>query len=147
MNPSIAVLLEHKGSQVYSVTPQLTISEAVHEMNRHRVGCVVVMEGDRLEGIFTERDVLTRVIASDLDPKTHTIAEVMTRNVITVAPETTVDEVIEIFTTHRCRHLPVVVGGQVHGLISIGDTSRWVAEAHRHEAEQLKNYISGGYLT
>lgn len=147
MNPSISVLLEHKGSHVFTVTPQLTISQAVHEMNRHRVGCVVVMEGDKLEGIFTERDVLTRVIATDLDPKTHTIAEVMTSDLITVAPETTVDEVIDIFTAHRCRHLPVVVEGRVCGLISIGDTSRWVAEAHRHEAEQLKQYIAGGYPT
>ncbi len=147
MNPSISVLLEHKGSTVFTVSPQLTISEAVHEMNRHRVGCVVVMEDGRLAGIFTERDVLTRVIAKDLDPKAHKIAEIMTRDVITISPETTVDETIEMFTKHRCRHLPVVVEGKVHGLISIGDTSRWVAEVHRHEAEQLKQYIAGGYPT
>jgi CBS domain-containing protein len=147
MNPSISVLLEYKGPTVFSVPPSLTVADTVHEMNRHRVGCVVVMDAGRLAGIFTERDVLTRVIAVDLDPRTHTVGEVMTRNVLTIKPETTVDEAIEIFTQNRCRHLPVVVGGQVAGLISIGDTTRWLAEAHRHEAEQLKQYISGGYPT
>jgi CBS domain-containing protein len=147
MNPSISVLLEHKGSTVFTVSPNITIAEAVQEMNRHRVGSVVVMEGGELAGIFTERDVLTRVVAVDLDPKKHTVAEVMTRKVLTVSLETTIDEAMEIFTRNRCRHLPVIVGGRLVGLISIGDTSRWVAEAHRHEAEQLKQYIAGGYPT
>jgi len=147
MNPSIAVLLEHKGSTVYTVSPNITIAEAVQEMNRHRVGSVIVMDGGQLAGIFTERDVLTRVVAMDLDPKQHAVAEVMTRKVLSVSLETTIDEAIEIFTKNRCRHLPVVVDGRVAGLISIGDTSRWMAEAHRHEAEQLKQYIAGGYPT
>ncbi len=130
---------------MHTVAPGITIAEAVHEMNRHRVGSVVVMEGSRLAGIFTERDVLTRVVAMDFDPKKHAVAEVMTRNVLTITPETTIDEAIEIFTKNRCRHLPVLVGERLVGLISIGDTSRWMAEAHRHEAEQLKQYIAGGY--
>jgi CBS domain-containing protein len=69
----------------------------------------------------------------------------MTRNVFTIAPETSVEETMIFFAERRCRHLPVVEGGRLQGLISIGDISRWMAETHRAEAEHLKNYIAGGY--
>ena len=141
MNPSISVLLEHKGSTVFTVSPNITIAEAVQEMNRHRVGSVVVMAGTELAGIFTERDVLTRVVAVDLDPKKHTVAEVMTRKVLSVSLETTVDEAIEIFTKNRCRHLPVIVGGRVVGLISIGDIVKWRVREYEMEQEALRDYI------
>jgi len=147
MNTSIAVLLERKGSAVFAVPPGITAAAAVQEMNRRKVGSVLIMEGDRLVGIFTERDVLSRVVAADLDPKVHAVAEVMTRNVMTVTPHATVEEVMALFGQHRCRHLPVVDGDRVVGLISIGDISRWVADVSRHEAEQLKQYIAGGYPT
>ena len=73
------------------------------------------------------------------------VADVMTKNVITVTPETTVEETMVIFAEKRCRHLPVVVRGRLVGLISIGDISRWIADMHRAEAEHLKNYITGGF--
>ena len=144
MNTSIATLLEHKGATVRSVASSVSVSDAVKEMNRHKIGSVLVMDGARLAGIFTERDVLTRVIAADLDPKATPIARVMTANVLTVAPETTVQQMMDTFAEKRCRHLPVVKDGQILGLISIGDVSRWVANTHRAEAESLRQYISGG---
>jgi len=147
MNTSIATLLERKGSAVFAVPPTITASAAVQEMNRRKVGSVLIMEGERLLGIFTERDVLSRVVAADLDPKVHSVAEVMTGNVLTVTPKATVEEVMALFDQHRCRHLPVVDGARVVGLISIGDISRWVADVSRHEAEQLKQYIAGGFPT
>lgn len=145
MNTSISVLLERKGSTVFSVPPTITAAAAVQEMNRRKVGSVLIMEGDRLVGIFTERDVLSRVVAADVDPKAHTVAEVMTRDVLTITPRATVEEVMALFGQRSCRHLPVVEGARVVGLISIGDISRWVADVSRHEAEQLKQYITGGY--
>ncbi|OHE87525.1 MAG: hypothetical protein A3G75_08690 [Verrucomicrobia bacterium RIFCSPLOWO2_12_FULL_64_8] len=145
MNTSISTLLRRKGSTAFSVAPNVTVAEAVHEMNSHKVGSVLITDGGRLVGIFTERDVLTRVVPADIDPKKHAVAEVMTRDPLTIAPEATVQEVMDIFANRRFRHLPVIVDGRVVGLISIGDVSRWVADTHRHEAEQLKQYITGGY--
>lgn len=144
MNTSIATLLEHKGAAVRSVASTVSVSDAVKEMNRHKIGSVLVMDGTRLAGIFTERDVLTRVVAADLDPKSTPIARVMTANVLTIAPETTVQQMMDTFSEKRCRHMPVVKDGAILGLISIGDISRWVANSHRAEAESLRQYIGGG---
>jgi CBS domain-containing protein len=145
MNVPISVLVQRKGSVVHSVAPSLSIFDAVAEMNRLRIGAIVILDAGKLAGIFTERDALQRVIGAGVDPKAVKVADVMTRDVITVAPEATVEEVAAMFTEKRCRHLPVVSGGNLQGLISIGDISRWVADHHRAEAEHLKNYISGGF--
>ena len=130
---------------MFSVAPSLSIAEAVAEMNRHRVGSVLVIDNGRLVGIFTERDVLRRVVGAGLDPKTSLVADVMTTGVITITPEVSVEETMLLFTEKRCRHLPVMDGGQLVGTISIGDITRWLADAHRAEAEHLKNYIAGGF--
>jgi CBS domain-containing protein len=114
-------------------------------MNRNKVGATLVMEGDRLVGIFTERDVLSRVVAAGLNPSTTPMERVMTPNPITVSSTTTIEDVMALFTNKRFRHLPVVDNGRLVGLISIGDILRRMVETHRHEAEQLKQYIAGGY--
>jgi CBS domain-containing protein len=145
MNTPISAILERKGPAVHAVSSTYTIARAVDEMNHHRIGSIVVMEGNRLAGIFTERDVLQRVVGAGLDPKVMRVADVMTTNLITVTPETTMEEVMEIFAEKRVRHLPVMANDEMVGLISIGDISRWISDAHRAEAEHLKNYISGGY--
>jgi CBS domain-containing protein len=144
MNTSIATLLEQKGGAVRSVPTTVTVLEAVQEMNRHKIGSVLVMNGARLAGIFTERDVLLRVVGEELDPMTTPITKVMSANVLTITLETTVQQVMDLFAERRCRHLPVIKDGQVAGLISIGDVSRWVSSMHRAEAESLRQYISGG---
>jgi CBS domain-containing protein len=90
-NTSISTLLGQKDAVLFSVAPNATIAEAAREMNRRKVGAVLVIEGGRLVGIFTERDVLTRVVATDLDPIQHAVAEVMTPNPVTITPATTVE--------------------------------------------------------
>lgn len=145
MNVSISALLQRKGAVVHGISPDVSVFEAVAEMNRLRIGAIVILRDGQLAGIFTERDVLQRVVGAGLDPKSARVSEVMTKDVFTVEPEALVEEVADLFTTRRCRHLPVVSGGKLLGLISIGDISRWVADAHRAEAEHLKNYISGGF--
>ena len=147
MNTSIATLLAGKGRALHTVPTTVTVTEAVQKMNQHRIGAVLVLEGERLAGIFTERDVLTRVIAASLDPKVTSITKAMSANVLTIAPEATVQEVMDIFAEKRCRHLPVIEHGKLTGLISIGDVSRWVANAHRAEAESLRSYIAGDIST
>lgn len=145
MNTPISALLERKGSVVHSVPATVTITEAVAEMNRHRIGSLVVLEGGQPIGIFTERDVLLRVVGEGIDPKIVRVADVMTTKLITISPETTVEETMVLFAEKRCRHLPVIANNRLLGLISIGDISRWVADTHRAEAEHLKSYIAGGF--
>jgi CBS domain-containing protein len=145
MNVPISALLQRKGSAVHSIAPHLSIFDAVAEMNRQRIGAIVILDNGKLTGMFTERDVLRRVVGAGVDPKAVRVADVMSSNVMTITPEATIEEVAEMFTEKRCRHLPVVSGGNLVGLISIGDISRWVADHHRAEAEHLKNYISGGF--
>lgn len=144
MNPPITAILDRKGRHVYSVSPTTTVSDAVAEMNRHRVGSIIVLDGGRLVGIFTERDVLRRVVGAGVDPKHALVADVMTAGVITISPEATLEETMSIFTEKRCRHLPVIESGRLIGTISIGDITRWMTDHHRAEAEHLKNYIAGG---
>ena len=144
MNTSITTLLEHKGSAVHTVPITVTVAEAVQKMNSHKIGSVLIMDGERLAGVFTERDVLTRVVAADLNPKATPVAKVMTSPVLTTTAQSTVQQVMDTFNEKRCRHLPVVEGTRVVGLISIGDVSRWVASMHRAEAESLRQYIGGG---
>ena len=144
MNTPISTLLEHKGSIVRTVPATFTITETVCEMNRHKIGSVLVMDGDQIAGIFTERDVLTRVVVGDFDPKTTPVTRAMTPQPMCIGPDTTVQAVMDLFTEKHFRHLPVVKEGRLVGLISIGDVSRWAANAHRAEAEHLRQYIAGG---
>ncbi|HVU35106.1 MAG TPA: CBS domain-containing protein [Opitutaceae bacterium] len=145
MNAPVSAILDRKGRNVYSVAPGVTVADAVAEMNLHRVGSVLVIDGGQLVGIFTERDVLRRVVGADLDPRRVLLEKVMTANVITISPEATVEETMALFTEKRCRHLPVMEHGELVGTISIGDITRWMSDHHRAEAEQLKNYIAGGF--
>jgi CBS domain-containing protein len=145
MNTPIAAILDRKGRHVYSVAPTMTIFDAVAEMNRNRVGSVLVIDAGRLVGIFTERDVLRRVVGAGVDPRRSQVADVMTAGVITISPEATIEDTMQIFTEKRCRHLPVIEEGRLNGTISIGDVTRWMSDQHRAEAEHLKNYIAGGF--
>jgi CBS domain-containing protein len=145
MNAPITAILDRKGRNVFAVAPTMSVAEAVAEMNGHRVGSVLVLDGGRLVGIFTERDVLRRIVGAGLDPKRTLVSEVMTSGVITISPEATVEQTMVLFTEKRCRHLPVVDNGKLVGTISIGDITRWMADAHRAEAEHLKNYITSGF--
>jgi CBS domain-containing protein len=145
MDTPVSALIERKGSAVHAVASTFTIAEAVAEMNKKRIGCVVIMDAGKIIGIFTERDVLSRVVGADLDPKTVRVGDVMTKDVHMISPDTTVEQTMELFAEKRCRHIPVVEKGQLKGLISIGDISRWVADTSKAEADHLKNYISGGF--
>jgi CBS domain-containing protein len=148
MSTPISIVLGRKASGVFCVNVTDTVAEAVRVMNTHRVGSVLVTSGGRLVGIFTERDVLTRVVAPGRAPANTRIDTVMTPEPITVSPQTSVDEVMALITERRCRHLPVLdeeAGYALVGLISIGDVMRWLLEENQAEANQLKQYIAGGF--
>lgn len=145
MNTPITAILDRKGCRVFQVAPSASVAEAVAEMNRQKVGSVLVLESGRLVGIFTERDVLRRVVGSGLDPTKTPVTDVMTSGVQTITPATTIEETLVLFTEKRFRHLPVLDAGRLAGTISIGDVTRWMADENRAEAEHLKNYITSGF--
>jgi CBS domain-containing protein len=147
MNTPVSVLLARKGHSVQTIASSATVADAVRVMNEKRIGSILVMEQGLLAGIFTERDVLTRIVGAGRDPMRTVVAEVMSAHPHTITPMTTTAEAMAIFTNERCRHLPVLGEGRLEGLISIGDVSRWLTDSHRNEAEQLRQYITGGYPT
>lgn len=146
MNPPVSILLAEKGSaSIHSVPATVTVEEAVQLMNRARVGSVVIMENNRLVGIFTERDVLYRVVANGLPPSSTPLAQVMTRNPKTITADTTIQDALTLISEKRVRHLPVLDGERMIGLISQGDITRWLVQAHKAQAEHLLNYITGDF--
>jgi len=143
MNDPIARVLGHKGNDVETIAPETMVIAAVHKMNAHKIGALLVVDGERPVGIFTERDVLVRVVAAGLDPKTTPVSEVMTRNPVVVQSTVTVKEALFVISTKRCRHLPVVDdGGGVRGLISIGDLTSWLVRDQQRTIEDLHDYMT-----
>ena len=108
-------------SQVVSLPPGATVAEACRLMRDHRIGAVLVMDKDRLEGIFTERDAVFRVLAEGLDPDQTRLDQVMTREPMTLGPETAAVDALRLMSEIGFRHLPIVEAGQVHGVISLRD--------------------------
>lgn len=142
---TIAAVLREKGSKVYSVAPEATVLEAARAMNAHNVGSLLVVDGDKPVGIFSERDLMRRVVVAGKDPAKVKVREVMSREVWVVEPDTRVKEAMAIMTERRCRHLPVVEKGKVVGLISIGDLVRWISKDQEYQIRMLENYITGAY--
>jgi CBS domain-containing protein len=140
----ISDILADKGTSVFIVSPAVSVREAVRLMNAHGVGCLVAVERGRLAGIFSERDVLKRVVDRGRDPETTLVREVMTADVVTVAPELPVTDAMSLMTARRVRHLPVLdASGDLLGLVSIGDLMRRVALSQAHEIDQMVDYITG----
>jgi CBS domain-containing protein len=137
-------VIADKGEKVHIIEPNATVARAVEEMNRHRIGALVVcMEGHPV-GMLTERDILTRVISERRDPATTWVSEVMTADIVFIEPTTAVPEAMGIMTRRRCRHLPVIDGASLVGLISIGDLTEWVLHEQELQIDDLVRYITVG---
>jgi CBS domain-containing protein len=141
----VTILLKEKSSSVYCIAVDSTVDAAVSEMNRQRIGSIIVKDAGRVVGIFTERDVLTRVVAAGRDSKATTVREVMTGDFLFITQETSVEDAMQMMTDKRVRHLPVLDGDQLLGLISIGDVTRWLLKVNEMEAENLRRYILDDY--
>jgi CBS domain-containing protein len=141
---TIAAILKHKGNQVSAVAPTATIAEVVQELARLRIGAMLVMDAARqLLGIVSERDIVASLATHGAATMKMTAAQLMTREVKTATPRTTVAEAMEIMTTGRFRHLPVVEGGELLGIISIGDVVKARITQQEHEVDTLKAYVAG----
>ena len=146
MSKRIRDVLRRKGSDVYSVGPLATVIDAVNVMNDHHVGSVLVIETGYPVGIFSERDVLVRVVAAHRDPRQTLVRDVMTTRLHTVAPDDTLLEVMQLMTERRCRHVPVMVGDSLVGLVSIGDLTNATQHNLHQEVRELSSYVGGLYL-
>jgi CBS domain-containing protein len=142
---NVGVILKDKGSDVLKVSTGATVKEAVEAMCARRVGSVLICDGLQCAGIFTERDLMNRVILAGLDPATTNVASVMTPDVACVEPGTPANEAMAIMTERRCRHLPVIDGGGIAGVISIGDLVRWESRNQEFHIRMLTDYITGKY--
>jgi CBS domain-containing protein len=141
----VELILKEKGSQVYSISPHVTVYEALEKMADNGIGALVVMDGNDLVGIMSERDYARKVVLDGRASREMKVREIMSSPAVTVNLKTTVDECMQRMTDKRCRHLPVVERGQVVGVVSIGDLVHWIITAQDHTIRQLENYISGKY--
>jgi CBS domain-containing protein len=138
-------LLAEKGREVVTVSPGATVYDAVKTMTDRHIGALVVEKDGVPVGMFTERDVLTKIVLSCRDPRQCKVEEVMSTDVVFVTPETPIREAMAIMTTRRHRHLPVMEGNTLAGLVSIGDCTRWVSRDQDFTIKHLIHYISDRY--
>jgi CBS domain-containing protein len=138
-------LLATKGSDVWSVTPETTVFDALRLMAEKRIGAVLVLENDDLVGLFSERDYARKVILLGKSSKEMPVKEIMSSKVVSVRPDQSIDDCMSLMTDNRIRHLPVVNDGKLHGIITIGDVVKAVIAEKESVIEQLEHYITGTF--
>ena len=136
-------LLDGKGHDVWSVTPDATVYEALELMAEKGIGALIVLEGQALAGLFSERDYARKVILEGKSSKDTPVREIMSARVLCVGPEQTVQDCMGLMTEKRIRHLPVLNGDQIVGLVSIGDVVKAVIADQEEVIEHLEHYIMG----
>ena len=139
----VSHLLNDKGREVWSLPPDATVYEAIDQMAQRGVGALLVMEGERLVGIVSERDYARKVILLGKSSREIQVREIMSSSVICARPELTIEEAMALMTDKRVRHLPVAVDEKVVGVISIGDVVRGIVEDNEFHIRELTNYITG----
>ncbi len=140
----VAQILKSKGTAVTTVSPDMRIAEAVRTLSRRRIGAVLAVGADgKLAGILSERDVIYGLAEHGERLLEMGVADIMTRSVVTCTPENTVEEIMREMTNRRIRHLPVLDGGRLAGIISIGDVVKNRLEELSAESDMLRNYIAG----
>ena len=139
---SVRHLLEAKAPEIFSIGPDAPVIDAIRLMAEKRIGAVLVMEAGRLAGILSERDYARTIVLQGRSSSNTAVREIMTAEVISVGLEDTVDRCMQLVTHRRIRHLPVVRGGEVLGVVSIGDLVKAVIEDQQVELDQLQRYIA-----
>ena len=136
-------ILRAKGGTTYTITPDITVYEALEVMVEKNVSALVVMENERLAGIFTERDYARKVVLKGKTSKDTLIKEIMTEDLITVTPDNSIDSCMRLMTNRLIRHLPVVVEDRLVGIISIGDVVKYIIDEQKFIIENMEHYITG----
>lgn len=137
-------ILKTKGGNTFSITPDTIVFEALEIMVEKNVSALVVLENEKLVGIFTERDYARKVVLKGKTSKDTLIAEIMTEDLITVSPDSTIDSCMRLMTSRFIRHLPVVAEDRLVGIISIGDVVKYIIEEQKFIIENMEHYITGG---
>ena len=145
MNPNAAIseILNQKGSGAWSISPEATVLEAVQMMADKNVGALLVTENDRLVGIISERDYTRKVVIKGKASKTTAVKEILSSHVLHVTPAHTVQECLRLMTDNHFRHLPVLEGDRIAGIVSIWDLVNWIISAQTSTISQLQTYITG----
>lgn len=140
---TVRQMLEGKGNSVFAIEPEAPVLKALQRMAEHHVGALLVMSGDTLHGVMSERDYARKVILKGRSSGDTPVRDIMTAPVQTIGPDRTVHGCMRLMTEQRIRHLPVTENGKVIGVLSIGDLVKAVIEDQQQEIEQLQHYISG----
>jgi len=142
---NISAILNQKSGEIYSVSPDATVFDAVSLLAEKNVGAVLVMDGEKLVGLLSERDYTRKVMLRGKRSRETSVAEIMSADLKVVNPREAVQDCLRLMTDKRVRHLPVVDGDKVVGIISIGDLVKWVIDCQSAAIAHLESYIHGGY--
>lgn len=142
-NAPISELIQSKGSNVWTVTPETMVFDAIQMMSDKNIGALVVTEDGRMVGVMSERDYTRKVVLKGKSSKSTPVREILSAKVESVTPETTVQECLKLMTSSRIRHLPVLRNDELLGIVSIGDLVNWVIQAQSSTIQQLETYITG----
>ena len=142
---TIRAILNQKSREVFSTSPDTTVFEAIELMDAKNVGALLVVKQERLVGVISERDYTRKVALHGKSSKDTLVNEVLSPGLLVATPHTTIEESMRIMTEHRVRHLPVLDGDTLVGLVSIGDLVNWIISAQSVEIDQLHSYIAGQY--
>jgi CBS domain-containing protein len=141
---TVKQLLEFKGHDIVSIEPDRTVYEAIERLAERRIGALLVIENNKLVGLFSERDYARKVVLKGKSSKDTPVRDVMTLDLICVKPEASVDECMTLMTEERVRHLPVLDKGELVGIVSIGDAIRQIISERDFTIRQLEQYIASG---
>ncbi len=145
LSDMVRFILKEKGHEIWSVTPEDWVYDAIELMADKHVGALLVISEGKLVGVVSERDYARKVILQGKSSKQTRVEEIMTSPVIHVAPANTVEDCMRVMTDNRIRHLPIVENEKVLGVVSIGDLVKWIISAQDETIHQLKHYITGSY--
>jgi CBS domain-containing protein len=137
-------ILQEKGAAVWTVPPDASVRDAITIMDKNDIGFLVITNAGELVGILSERDIARKIILKEKSPATTVVKDIMTADVVTIAPDQSIDECMTLMTSKHIRHLPVMDGGKLAGVVSIGDVVKATIVEKEHLIYELQNYISGG---
>ena len=142
---TISAILREKGAAIHSISPEATVYDAIQTMADRNIGALLVMTGQRLVGVISERDYTRKIALKGKQSKQTPVSEIMLSPVISVADDASVEECMQLMTQHRIRHLPVLDGERVAGVVSIGDLINWIIKTQREVLNSMEDFISGKY--
>ena len=140
---TIDTILHHKAASVWTISPNATVFEAIQLLAQKNIGALPVVEGDKVIGMFSERDYTRKVALAGKTSQKTLVREIITTDVVSATPHHTIEDCMRLMTEKRIRHLPILEGGKMVGLISIGDLVNWIISAQNATISQMESYLSG----